>query len=80
MVMTIIATAFAIVAAYLGTINEIKLALSEKADRRAVEKIDIRLAKIEVLMHEHLLTKDEFHQFRDEILVGLKRIEGELGR
>lgn len=78
--MTIIATAFAVVAAYLGTINELKLALAEKADRRAVEKIDLRLAKLEVVINEKLLTKDEFYQLRDELLVRLARIESEVGR
>jgi hypothetical protein len=76
--MTIIATAFAVVAAYLGTINDLKLALAEKADRRAVEQIDVRLSRIEVLMNEHLLTKDEFHELRDELLRRLARIESEL--
>jgi Tfp pilus assembly protein PilO len=80
LVMTIIATAFAVGAAYLGTINELKLSLAEKADRRAVEKIDLRLARIEVLINEHLPTKDEFHQLRDALLVRLARIESELGR
>jgi len=77
---TIIATAFAVVAAYMGTISELKLAIAEKADRQAVEKIDLRLARIEVLMNDHLLTKDEFYDLRDELLVRLARIESELGR
>lgn len=78
--MTIIATAFAVVAAYLSTVSDLKLSLAEKADRRAVEQIDLRLSRIEVLMNEHLLTKDEFHLLRDELLVRLARIESELGR
>ncbi|MFC1476007.1 hypothetical protein ACFLQW_03295 [Candidatus Zixiibacteriota bacterium] len=78
--MTIIATAFAVAAAYLGTINELQLSLSEKADRRAVEKIDLRLSRIEVLMNEHLPTKDEFRQLRDELLIRLANIERELER
>jgi len=80
LVVTIIATAFAVVVAYLGTISELKLAIAEKADRQAVEKIDLRLARIEVLMSDHLLTKDEFYQLRDELLVRLTRIESELSR
>lgn len=76
--MTIIATAFAVVAAYLGTINDLKLALAEKADRRAVEQIEVRLSRIEVLLTEQLLTKDEFRELRDELLLRLARIENEL--
>lgn len=77
---TIVATAFAVVAAYMGTISELKLAIAEKADRQAVEKIDLRLARIEVLINDHLLTKDEFYGLRDELLVRLARIESELDR
>jgi hypothetical protein len=77
---TIVATAFAVLAAYLGTISELKLAISEKADRRAVERIDLRLAQIEIVLADHLVNKDEFYQLRDELRVRLTRIESELNR
>ncbi len=77
---TIIATAFAVGAAYLGTISDLKLALAEKADRRAVEQIDVRLARIEVLLAEQLLTRDDFQILRDDLVTRLGRIERELGR
>jgi|GEM_PF-2907220 len=78
--MTVTATAFAVVAAYLGTINDLKLALAEKADRQAVEQIDVRLARIEVLLSEQLLTKDEFRELQDRLLQRLARIEHDLDR
>jgi len=77
---TAVATAFAVLAAYYGTISELKLALSEKADRQAVENTDVRLARIEVVINDRLLTKDEFYHLRDEILVRLARMESELSR
>ena len=76
--LTVIATAFAVLAAYYGTIGELKLALAEKADRQAVENIDLRLARIEVVINDRLLTKDEFYHLRDELLVRLARMESEL--
>jgi len=80
LLMTIIATAFAVLAAYHSTVSELKLAISEKADRQAVERIDLRLAQIEVILGDHLVNKDEFYQLRDELRVRLTRIESELNR
>lgn len=80
LLLTIVATGFAVFAAYLGTINELKLALAEKADRKATEQIDLRLARMEVFLNDHLLTKDEFFRLRDDLIVRLTRIESELDR
>ncbi len=75
---TALVTAFAVVAAYFGTISDLKLALAEKADRTTAERIELRLAQIEVLLSDHLVSRDEFFKLRDELRVRLTRIESEI--
>jgi len=62
-------------AAYFTTIGNIKVALAEKAEIVLVEAIDKRLERLEVLIAEGTIRKDEFYQFKADITSRLTRIE-----
>lgn len=62
-------------AAYFTTIGNIKVALAEKAEIVLVEAIDKRLERLEVLIAEGTIRKDEFYQFKTDITSRLTRIE-----
>jgi len=62
-------------AAYYTTIGSIKISLAEKAEYTLVEKVDKRLAELEVLIREGMVTKDQFYEFRAGIEGRLNRIE-----
>ncbi len=62
-------------AAYFTTIGNIKIQLAEKAETVLVEALDKRLARMEVVIKEGRVSKDEFFQFRNNIESRLARIE-----
>ena len=62
-------------AAYFTTIGSIKVQLAEKASSVLVEAIDKKLARLEVVIREGRVTKDEFFEFRGDIDSRLSRIE-----
>jgi hypothetical protein len=62
-------------AAYFTTIGSIKVQLAEKAETVLVEALDKRLARIEVVIKEGRVSKDEFFEFRNNIDSRLTRIE-----
>jgi hypothetical protein len=62
-------------AAYFTTIGNIKVQLAEKAETVLVEALDKRLARMEVVIKEGRVSKDEFFQFRNNIEARLARIE-----
>ncbi|KPL02714.1 MAG: hypothetical protein AMJ90_05035 [candidate division Zixibacteria bacterium SM23_73_2] len=68
-------TAFGIITAYHTAIFGIKLDLAKKAESEIVNQLDKKLSKIEILLNEKLLTKDEFYQFKDQMDKRLTRIE-----
>jgi short-subunit dehydrogenase involved in D-alanine esterification of teichoic acids len=71
-------TAFGIVTAYYTTIAGIKLDLSKKAESEMVNQLDKRLSNIEILLNKNFLTKDEFHQFSEDLQERLTKIEYQL--
>lgn len=71
-------TAFGIVTAYYTTIAGIKLDLSQKAESVVVNQLDKRLSKIEVLLNQNFLTKEEFYQFSQDLQNRLIKIEYQL--
>jgi hypothetical protein len=71
-------TALGIIAAYYTTIAGIKLDLSQKAESGVVNQLDKRLSKIEVLLSENFLTKEEFHRFSQDLQTRLTGIEYQL--
>jgi len=62
-------------AAYFTTIGSIKIKLAEKAESVLVETLDKRLARLEVVIIEGRVSKDEFFEFKNNIESRLNRIE-----
>lgn len=62
-------------AAYFTTIGSIKVQLAEKAESVLVEAIDKKLARLEVVIREGRVSKDEFHLFKNDVESRLTRIE-----
>jgi hypothetical protein len=62
-------------AAYYTTIGSIRVSLAEKAEYTVVDKVDKRLAELEILIREGMVTKDQFCEFRTGIEKRLNRIE-----
>ena len=73
--MKIVVIVFGIAAAYFMTIQSIKAELSAKAEWAVVETLDKKLASIEVLVREGLVSREQFHQFSKDIETRLTRIE-----
>jgi ethanolamine utilization microcompartment shell protein EutS len=71
-------TALGIVTAYYTTIAGIKLDLSQKAESVVVNQLDKRLSNIEVMLSQNFLTKEEFHQFSQNLQNRLNGIEYQL--
>jgi predicted metal-dependent RNase len=65
-------------AAYFTTIGSIRLQLAEKADSELVERIDKSLVRLEVLIRESTVGKDDFFKFSNEVESRLSRIESYL--
>ncbi|UCD18349.1 MAG: hypothetical protein JSV44_05410 [Candidatus Zixiibacteriota bacterium] len=65
-------------AAYFTTIGSLKVQLAEKAESVLVEAIDKRLARMEVVIREGLIGKDNFYEFKSAIELRLSRIESYL--
>jgi hypothetical protein len=62
-------------AAYFTTIGNIKVELAEKAESALVETLDNRLARMEVMIKEGVIGKDDFYELRNNIESRLTRIE-----
>lgn len=62
-------------AAYYTTIGSIKMQLAEKAETAIVEALDIELARLEVVIREGTVNKDQFFAFKNDIDNRLGRIE-----
>lgn len=64
-----------IAAAYFLTIQSLKIELSAKAEGDMVETLDKKLANLEVILKETVLTKEQFYTFSHEMEARLARIE-----
>ncbi len=62
-------------AAYFTTIGSIRISLAEKAEAVLVETIDKKLTRLEVLITEGMVSKDQFFEFRNDLESRLSRIE-----
>lgn len=67
--------ALTIAAGYFMTIQSLKLELSGKAEKQAVETLDKKLSNLEVLLKEGAITRDEFFRLSKEVDSRLERIE-----
>jgi hypothetical protein len=62
-------------AAYFTTIGSIKIELAEKAENALVAAIDKKLARMEVVIREGRVSKDDFFEFKNSVERRLSRIE-----
>ncbi len=62
-------------AAYFTTIGSIRIELAEKAESALVTAIDKKLERMEVVIREGRVSKDEFFEFKNDIESRLTRIE-----
>ena len=64
-----------IAAAYFLTIQSLKIELSEKAESAVVSTLDKKLAHLEVMIREGVVSKEQFYQFSKDIDTRLTKIE-----
>lgn len=65
----------AALAAYFLTIQDIKTTLATKADAAALQRIDVKLSRVELIEEENHKANAEFRVFREEVIERLARIE-----
>lgn len=65
-------------AAYFTTIGSIKAELAAKAETVLVNTLDQRLSKMEILIREGLIGKDDFFKFQNNVESRLAKIESHL--
>lgn len=66
--------------AYFITIQDIKTSLATKAEAAALQKIDVKLSRVELIEEENRKANAEFRVFREEVIERLARIESLLER
>jgi hypothetical protein len=74
-VLNLLMIALSIAAAYFMTIQSLKIELAAKAENGVVETLDKKLANLEVLLREGVVSKEEFYRFSKEVDSRLARIE-----
>ncbi len=62
-------------AAYFMTIQSLRIELSAKAEAAVVGALDRKLATIEVLLREGVVSREQFHRFETAVETRLSRIE-----
>lgn len=70
--------ALGLAAGYFMTIQSIRLELAAKAETVVVETLDKKLANIEIMLRESVLSKEQFYLFSKDIESRLVRIEQHL--
>ena len=64
-----------IAAAYFLTIQSLKMEIAEKVEGVVVETLDRKLASIEVMLTEGVVSREQFYLFSTDIEARLNRIE-----
>jgi len=77
-ILNVITIIMGIVAAYFLTIQSLKIELADKAEGVVVGTLDKKLANIEVILKEGVVSREQFYQFSKEIETRLTRIEAHL--
>lgn len=70
-----VAVVLGIVAAYFLTIQSLKVELAAKAEGAAVETLGKKLANIEVMLKEGVVSREQLYRFSKDIEARLTRIE-----
>ncbi len=77
-ILNVITIIMGVVAAYFLTIQSLKIELADKAEGVVVGTLDKKLANIEVILKEGVVSREQFYQFSKEIETRLTRIEAHL--
>lgn len=64
-----------VVAAYFLTIQSLKIELAAKAESGVVETLDKKLNRIEVILTEGVVSREQFYDFTKDVEARLTRIE-----
>jgi hypothetical protein len=64
-----------VAAAYFLTIQSLKIDLAAKAEATVVERLDKKLANIEVILKEGVVSREQFYDFSKDVEARLGRIE-----
>lgn len=76
--LNVITIIMGVVTAYFLTIQSLKVELADKAEGVEVGTLDKKLANIEVILKEGVVSREQFYQFSKEIETRLTRIEAHL--
>ena len=52
---------------HLSTIHSLEMALASKAERSELISLDKKLTRIEVMLEEAIMMKEQWHELRDQI-------------
>lgn len=74
-ILNLLMVALSIAAAYFMTIQSLKIELAAKAENSVVVALDKKLANIEVILREGVVSREEFYRFSQQIDNRLARIE-----
>ena len=74
-VINLVTLVVGVAAAYFLTIQSLKIELAEKAESAVVITLDKKLAHLEVMIREGVISKEQFYQFSQDINTRLARIE-----
>jgi hypothetical protein len=77
-ILNVITIIMGVVAAYFLTMQSLKIELADKAEGVVVGTLDKKLANIEVILKEGVVSREQFYQFSKEIEIRLTRIEAHL--
>ena len=66
---------FSLAAAYFLTIQSLRVDMAAKAESVNVETLDKKLANIEVMLREGVVSKEQFYEFSKDVEGRLSRIE-----
>jgi len=74
-VLRFVGVVLSLAAAYFLTIQSLKVDLTGKAESAVVEELDKKLANIEVILNEGVVSREQFYEFSKEVESRLSRIE-----
>jgi hypothetical protein len=74
-VLNLVTLIVGVAAAYFLTIQSLKIELAEKAENAVVVTLDKKLAHLEVMIREGVISKEQFYRFSQDINARLTRIE-----
>ena len=74
----LLAIVVGIIAAYFMTIQSLKVELATKAETVMVDAIDRKLAGLEAMLQDGVVTPEQFDRFTQDLTARLSRIEDHL--